>query len=543
VTHDTVRLSALQADFAALPEGALLNQDRFEILEILEEHTKINVYLVRDAKPVRRCPNATCGLLQSGSEVSSCSACGVDLSRIAFAYQDLLVREAVDPAKFHVEGQLLSGDLDHPGLLLPIAHFVESPYADSKRAYLAVPKSTPLLAASLPAPQQLSRVLNWGLQLARAMACLHEHHISLRAVDLNHITIATGGRIARWTNLDRVEFIDPEEEELTAKLYAEDVRTLAQILLYLSTGLAGRSPSIALGLPDEAKLLFARSVNPQQQSLRSAPEFALALEEIVTGLRQPTRTNLVVGKRTDVGLQRQLNEDGLLSIFVDQVTETSTGPLGLFAVADGMGGHSAGEVAAQLTLDIVREKAVSELFGATNDQPTFDRWIPEIIAAANAEVYLRRKQAGNDMGSTIVFAVVAGDDAYIGNVGDSRAYVIDRDSIRQITTDHSLVERLIAVGTITPEEARTHPQRNVIYRTIGDRPDIEADVFSQCVEPGQYLLLCSDGLSGMITDQEILDVVRQAASPQEACDRLVQAANDAGGGDNISVILIQNADL
>jgi serine/threonine protein phosphatase PrpC len=124
-------------------------------------------------------------------------------------------------------------------------------------------------------------------------------------------------------------------------------------------------------------------------------------------------------------------------------------------------------------------------------------------------------------------------------VGDSRAYLINEDGISQITTDHSLVERLVAMGQITADEARVHPQRNVIYRTIGDKEEAEADFFVRQLKPGDSLLLCSDGLSGKVEDAEIWRLVRRGRSPQEACEQLVQAANDNGGDDNITVIIVQ----
>lgn len=564
MTGDTLRLPTARVGFAALPEGALLHDDRYEILAILKEHPEVNIYLVRDNQPIRRCPSADC---RSPAAINDtyCSACGTDLSGAQPIHLTYLLREAADPARFNVERELLDRRLSHPGLLLPTAHFIEIPYADSQRAYLLVPESPSLLAASLSVPQQLSRVLNWGLQLANGMAYLHEQRISVRSVDLNRVAIADGGRVARWTDLDQIEMIPPSDQDLAAKRYTEDVQNLAQLLLYLSTGLARYDPTSALALPTEVKDLFARATAARQHPFRPAEEFGLALEHLLAEVLQPVSISTVVGRRSHVGLHRELNEDGLLCLVMDKVTKSITHSLGLFAVADGMGGHSAGEVAAQLTLDALRQKAVADLFtpapspsteplgldaGSSvnsedladnlGSQPqSYEKWIADAIAAANTQVYKRRLQTGTDMGNTIVLAVVAGDTAFIGNVGDSRAYFINQKGIHQITTDHSLVARLVATGSISPEEARIHPRRNVIYRTIGDKPQVEMDLFTQLLGPGDHLLLCSDGLSGMITDQEISEIVRQSESPQQACDRLVRAANNAGGEDNISVIVVQ----
>jgi protein phosphatase len=136
-------------------------------------------------------------------------------------------------------------------------------------------------------------------------------------------------------------------------------------------------------------------------------------------------------------------------------------------------------------------------------------------------------------------AIVTGEISFLSNVGDSRAYLINEREITKVTTDHSLVERLVATGKISPQEARTHPQRNMIYRTIGDKSRVETDVFTQRLQVGDYLLLCSDGLNGMITDRQIFDIVRTSISPQDACNRLIEAANEAGGEDNVTVVAAQ----
>jgi protein phosphatase len=138
-----------------------------------------------------------------------------------------------------------------------------------------------------------------------------------------------------------------------------------------------------------------------------------------------------------------------------------------------------------------------------------------------------------------VAALVGGTRVYIANVGDSRSYKIEAYGIRQLSVDHSLVQRLIATGQITPAEARNHPQRNVIYRTMGDKQNVEVDTFSFAFSPGEKLLLCSDGLDGMVEDADILRIVREHADNQAACQALIETANAAGGDDNITIIIVE----
>ncbi|NJN98261.1 MAG: serine/threonine-protein phosphatase [Anaerolineales bacterium] len=143
------------------------------------------------------------------------------------------------------------------------------------------------------------------------------------------------------------------------------------------------------------------------------------------------------------------------------------------------------------------------------------------------------------MGSTLVMALIADQQAHIANVGDSRAYRISQAGIEQISVDHSLVERLVQIGQLTREEARTHKQKNVIYSTIGDKPDMDVSFYHVPLQPGDRLLLCSDGLCGMITDDEILAISRSQSDPAAACRSLIEAAKRAGGHDNITAIIVQ----
>ena len=143
------------------------------------------------------------------------------------------------------------------------------------------------------------------------------------------------------------------------------------------------------------------------------------------------------------------------------------------------------------------------------------------------------------MGSTVVMALVLPGEAHLANVGDSRVYHLNNDQITQISVDHSLVERLVQIGQLSREEARTHKNRNVLYNSLGDKSQIEVGLYHQPLQPGDRLLLCSDGLSGMISDEEILAISRNRPDPADACAEMVLAAKVAGGSDNITAIIVQ----
>lgn len=231
---------------------------------------------------------------------------------------------------------------------------------------------------------------------------------------------------------------------------------------------------------------------------------------------------------TDIGRRREMNQDYIF---------TSDIPLGIFPnlyiVADGMGGHNAGEFASKYTV----ERIVQYIGESTEDDP--ERLLDLAIHQANAD--LRRLSASQEkyygMGTTLVAASILGRELLAANVGDSRLYVLS-DHLRQVTVDHSLVEEMVEAGTLTREEARVHPDRNVITRAVGAEDHLDIDFFHEELEPGELVLMCTDGLTCMVPDTEIERIVRRREGLSERGSELVREANDSGGKDNISAILI-----
>ncbi len=239
---------------------------------------------------------------------------------------------------------------------------------------------------------------------------------------------------------------------------------------------------------------------------------------------------------THVGRKRKLNEDNLLLI---EAGMQDLGVSGLYIVADGMGGHESGEIASHLTIETIHEHFRQQ--PPTVQHAPFEEWLKSAIMAANKKVisHQQDENGSKKMGATLVMAFVNNGQAHIANVGDSRAYHLNAETITQVSVDHSLVERLIEIGQITREEARTHKQRNVVYSTIGDKAKMKIGYYHVDLQPGDRLLLCSDGLSGMLTDEQIFNISRDQDSPAKACEMLIRAANAAGGEDNITTIMIE----
>jgi serine/threonine protein phosphatase PrpC len=240
---------------------------------------------------------------------------------------------------------------------------------------------------------------------------------------------------------------------------------------------------------------------------------------------------LNIAQRTDVGRQRPHNEDNVAYIVPkDAMLQAKKGAL--FIVADGMGGHAAGEVASEMAV-----RTVSTLYYQDNDSDVAASLLRS-IKHTNAIIYQRARQQAehNGMGTTCVTAVLLHNRAYIANVGDSRAYLVRRGWVRQVSQDHSWVAEQVRAGAMTEAEARMHQLRNMITRSLGSLPEVEVDIFIEQVQEGDTLLLCSDGLSGMISDNEIAQIIEQY-TPQECVHRLIERANAHGGPDNITVLV------
>jgi PPM family protein phosphatase len=309
---------------------------------------------------------------------------------------------------------------------------------------------------------------------------------------------------------------------------------------------------------------------------------------------------LMAVSRTDTGIQREQNEDACFA----QVSEESGHPAGLFIVADGMGGYHAGEVASQLAVETIRDallpligptasqptvrldrkrrgksakaSAVAEEDSATTESeqetskageagehdgssevrggsetrhlaetPAIEHYAESLRAAIehSSEVivrYGRQHPESHGLGSTVTAALIVGSHAFIGNVGDSRTYLLRDKTLQRVTRDHSLVAQLVELGQLDPEEAYDHPKRNLIYRSLGaGRADVDVDIFAQELKPGDALLLASDGLWEMVRDGQITSILNAGHSAERTCDELIEWANKNGGEDNITAVLVR----
>jgi protein phosphatase len=277
--------------------------------------------------------------------------------------------------------------------------------------------------------------------------------------------------------------------------------------------------------------LFHRT--PSEKQDRAKQEAEITTAELRAG-------PLDIGQASDIGNARETNEDAFFTLQALAGTNAQPVRLALLIVADGMGGHVRGEeassIATRVTSGVILREVLLPMLSSrpaeATSRPIHDI-LDEAITSANEAV----SQIEADTGTTLTSALIVGRSAYLAHIGDSRAYYLKRGELHQITQDHSIVNRLVELGQISADEAQTHPQRNYLYRAVGQGAELHSDTHLQRLAEGSHLILCTDGLWNEVTEQEIVDVVGTSASSQEAVNRLIDRANDRGGEDNITVLI------
>lgn len=290
------------------------------------------------------------------------------------------------------------------------------------------------------------------------------------------------------------------------------------------------------------KKLFSRRNQTAHLPVRTAPLPEEQFIPLETENPSFSPSQLLVGVGQSVGLQRDHNEDAVLAITASLGDGRDDKTLGVFVIADGMGGHMHGEVASSIAArtmaDYVMKKLYQPVLGVDPSSP--EESLQEIATngVLQAQQAVMRRAPGG--GTTLTAAVVVGEQLTLAHVGDSRAYMLFPDGrLQQLSHDHSLVRRLQELGQLTVEEASSHPQRNVLYRALGQSEPFKPDVQTLLIPESAQIMLCSDGLWGVVPEDEILQIIQTATDPSTACKQLVDAANAGGGPDNISVILVR----
>lgn len=235
--------------------------------------------------------------------------------------------------------------------------------------------------------------------------------------------------------------------------------------------------------------------------------------------------------KSDIGKVRDMNQD---SFYISSPQDE----LQIFIVADGMGGYKGGEVASKLAVETSKNYIINNFNSIEHNRESISNLIKSAIEYANLVVYEKSKEVPEleNMGTTIDICLIIQNKVYIGHVGDSRVYRKRKEFFRKLTTDHSYVQKLVSDGTITKEEAYNHPKKNMLIKALGCSSYVEPDVMVKGFLKDDILLMCSDGLTNMLRDEEIVQIINQ--NPMEACNKLVNEANDKGGLDNITAVII-----
>ncbi|MBE3561884.1 MAG: protein phosphatase 2C domain-containing protein, partial [Ktedonobacteraceae bacterium] len=308
-----------------------------------------------------------------------------------------------------------------------------------------------------------------------------------------------------------------------------------------SAGSVADQPTLDMSSADQPTL----DMSPTLQGNKTDDADMPTVPYVMQRRQRPLGYSIVT--RTNRGIKRQHkpNEDSLVAATGGRMSNHALQLFGLFVVADGMGGHANGQDASRLAIQTIVNYILPELMRDTGQQSDgFRRILKEGVEHANIAVHQQNLEQHGDMGTTITAALTVETTAYIANVGDSRTYLYRQaEGLIKITQDHSVVASLVDAGIIKPDDIYTHPKRNQIYRSLGEKPAIEVDTFVVQLQEGDRLLLCSDGLWDMVRDPQISDVIRSTAGNLELMgDALIQAALDGGGEDNVSIILVQVAE-
>jgi serine/threonine protein phosphatase PrpC len=253
------------------------------------------------------------------------------------------------------------------------------------------------------------------------------------------------------------------------------------------------------------------------------------------------RVGVAFGVATHVGRVRPTNQDHVFALQISLPGPNGQESMGLFLVADGMGGHIGGATASARAIEIVTGEMLRGLvMPVLRGEPpaAIQDLMREAVLTANRRILDEAAQQHNDMGTTLTAALLVAGRCYQAHVGDSRLYTHTAAGLQCRTRDHSMVARLLELGQISPEEAHRHPKRNYLYQSVGQQDDIEVESDSFALDDYDYLLLCSDGLWGMVDEPTLHQTLSAGREVQEICERLVAQANDAGGEDNISVIVV-----
>ena len=516
-----------------LAVGTVLKND-YRITALLTDTPTLRVYRVAMLQPWEQC--VKCGAPLQGGE-QFCEECGAQVEE-----QTALLQET--PAHDPVGAALLADIQPQDPAEIRALPTVREVFVGEDSRYAVLPETSGNLVrfdSLLSEPGTVldeADTLRVGLSLAHALSFLHRNGLALGRLTLADLAL-TSSREVLLADASAVRRSQGPADQ------ADDVQHLGLVMEKMA-GIqretrrlddANNPTPLASGL---ATILS----DLRSGSLSDAAILAQTLGALISEQATPQSLRARIGYATDPGMIRDHNEDSLLAWDLRLVWDNQPINIGLYIVADGMGGHEGGEIASGIAINTIAQTLMPTLLdpqlrsGPVSTSTLAER-LRQAIVQANSAIYEESQRRSSDMGTTLTMAIVVGDRAIVGNVGDSRTYLYRNGALERISKDHSLVQRLVDIGQIAPDDVYSHPNRNAILRSLGDSADPDVDTFDVRLEPGDALFLCSDGQWEMVRDKQMAAIIKEHKAAPDACDALIKAANAAGGEDNITAILVR----
>ncbi len=485
-----------------LPPGSLLG--KYYVIEGLVRLAEGRMFYLandnRPDRPTRRCWQ--CGHEGSPRTATACVRCNTPFVDRRFLVSARWWPDGLEPYEAYYQRQLR-----HPGLAHPWDVF-----RDEEALYSVIPYNGEGLMLDEAAPLQNKRLLQIGQRILGTVAYLRRNGVRLQKISRANLLIHTDNTVSLF-DVDVEEVLDHPVEGRY-----DELASLGEILRRYCNVDA-----------DELREAFLAIEQGEDIDLVG---FGRRIEQAWDAHAEEQHPPLL-GGISDVGLTRQLNEDNWGWIRLSDRAK-------LYVVADGMGGHDSGEVASMLAVKTICEEARRR---EQTDPPPIEELkvlIEAAFQAANNTIKEMAESKETDMGTTMVCLLLVDDRlGFLANVGDSRAYLLRDGALRQLSRDHSLVQKMVDKGKITAEEARHHPHSNILLRTVGTERDIDIDVFRVEFEPGDKVMMCSDGLWGEVEDRDMENLMNTYQDPRLASRELVRAAHHGGGKDNITLVIVE----
>ncbi len=465
-------------------------------------------YLANDSRPdlsLRRC--WACGHNDTPRSAAACGNCEAPLVDRRF-----LISARWEADRYEAYERFFAKRLRHPGLASPVDAFRHNGVLFS-----VVPYHGEGLMLDEASPLPNARIFEVGQRILGTLAYLHRSGVRMPFLTRANLLISPSG-LVRLFDLE----VDQCFENGTGVPLEERKPALVSVGELLRRYVDIQADELLSFLYDIEQGVEVDPVEFGREMERRYDQWAATVYPPV------------LGGMTDVGLTRQLNED-------NWGWKRLSDRASLYVVADGMGGHDGGEVASALAVQTICEKAHAAEQAGPDGEDAIEALLDECFQAANNTVKDQADAKGTDMGTTMVCILVFGKTGFMANVGDSRGYLLREGQLHQVTKDHSLVQKMVERGRITPEEARHHPHSNILLRTVGTERDIDIDIFRVELERGDKILMCSDGLWGEVEDRDMESIMNTYSDPRIAARELVRAAHHGGGKDNVTLMIVEVA--